>query len=134
MRTPLAAIVAVAAALAVSACQPEAVDSGTVAAEVAAQDPGEPKPGRPASTGSTPSPDESATTMRYLCESEHHVEIIDGGNIARVLLSDGRSVDIARVADASPPLFAGEALEFAVGSDGATLGQDEVGGFDCRPA
>ncbi|MDQ3617586.1 MAG: hypothetical protein M3374_02540 [Pseudomonadota bacterium] len=124
MRSALIATTALAAALTLSACQrdhsddlppPTAADAPTA--------PIEPM-----------TPPDDATTMRYRCESGHRVEIVNGGDTARVLLSDGRSVDIARVADASPPLYAGEALEFAVGSDGGTLGQDGVGGFDCTPA
>ena len=72
-------------------------------------------------------------TMRYGCEQGHRVDIV-GGNSARVTLADGRAVDIPRIADSAPPRYAGVALSFEVGSDGATLGQDEVGGFACREA
>ena len=123
MRSALIATTALAAALTLSACQRDQSDALP------------PPPVTDAPTAPVePTPSDDATTMRYSCESGHRVEIVNGGDTARVLLSDGRSVDIARVADASPPLYAGEALEFAVGSDGGTLGQDEVGGFDCTPA
>lgn len=72
-------------------------------------------------------------TMRYSCEQGHRVDIV-GGDSARVTLADGRVVDIPRVADIAPPRYAGVALSFEVGSEGATLGQDEVGGFACREA
>lgn len=72
-------------------------------------------------------------TMRYSCEQGHRVDIV-GGNSARVTLADGRIVDIPRVADSAPPRYAGVALSFEVDSDGAMLGQDEVGGFACREA
>lgn len=72
-------------------------------------------------------------TMRYSCEQGHRVDIV-GGNSARVTLADGRIVDIPRVADSAPPRYAGVALSFEVGSDGAMLGQDEAGGFACREA
>jgi hypothetical protein len=72
-------------------------------------------------------------TMRYSCEQGHRVDIV-GGNSARVTLADGRIVDIPRVADSAPPRYSGIALSFEVGSDGAMLGQDEVGGFVCREA
>jgi hypothetical protein len=72
-------------------------------------------------------------TMRYRCEQGHRVDIV-GGNSARITLADGRIVDIPRVADSAPPRYAGIALSFEVGSEGGTLGQDEVGGFACREA
>jgi hypothetical protein len=71
--------------------------------------------------------------MRYRCEQGHRVDIV-GGDSARVTLADGRVVDIPRVADSAPPRYSGIALSFEVSSDGATLGQDEVGGFACREA
>jgi hypothetical protein len=72
-------------------------------------------------------------TMRYACEHGHSVAILRG-EIARVSLADGRVVEIPRVADSAPPHYSGVALSFDVGSDGATLGQHEVGGFACREA
>jgi hypothetical protein len=72
-------------------------------------------------------------TMRYTCEQGHSAAIARGG-IARVSLADGRVVEIPRIADSSPPRYSGVALSFAVGSDGATLGQHEVGGFACHEA
>lgn len=85
----------------------------------------------PATQGSdTPS---AGITMSYSCEQGHRVDIV-GGDTARVTLADGRVVDIPRVADSAPPRYAGVALSFEVGSEGATLGQHEVGGFACREA
>lgn len=72
-------------------------------------------------------------TMRYACEHGHAVAIVRGGT-ARVSLADGRVVEIPRIADSSPPRYAGAALSFDVGSNGATLGQHEVGGLACREA
>jgi hypothetical protein len=72
-------------------------------------------------------------TMRYSCEQDHRVDIV-AGNTARVTLADGRVVDIPRVAGSAPPRYAGEALSFDVGNEGATLGQDETGGFACHEA
>ena len=76
---------------------------------------------------------DAGTTMRYSCKQGHPVAIVRGG-IARVALADGRVVDIPRVADSAPPRYSGVALSFEVGSDGATLGQHEVGGFACHEA
>ena len=84
-----------------------------------------------ASSGSdTPFP---RLRMRYSCDQGHRVDIFDAGS-ARVTLADGRTVDIPRVADSAPPRYAGIALSFEVGSEGAILGQDETGGFACRQA
>ena len=70
-------------------------------------------------------------TMRYSCDQGQRVDILEG-KTARVTLADGRVIDLPRVADSAPPRYSGVALSFEVGSDGATLGQDEVGGFACR--
>lgn len=75
-------------------------------------------------------PAEDSASMRYGCDDGYAVAII--GDIARVTTQDGREIELQRVADRSPPLFAGEALEFAIESDGAVLGQDEGGRFECR--
>ena len=87
------------------------------------------------STDAAADPAESAgtddgVTMRYSCEEGHSVAIIRG-ETARVSLADGRVVDIPRIADSAPPRYSGVALSFDIGSDGATLGQHEVGGFAC---
>jgi hypothetical protein len=75
----------------------------------------------------------AGVTMRYSCDPNHRVEIV-GGDTARITLADGRIVDIPRVADSAPPRYAGIALSFEVGSEGAMLDQDEAGGFACREA
>ena len=80
----------------------------------------------------TPAPAGDSASMRYSCEDGYGVAIM--GDSARVTTQDGREIDLQRVADRSPPLFAGEALEFSVESDGAVLGQDEGGRFPCREA
>lgn len=74
------------------------------------------------------------SVMDYTCEGGHSVAIVDGGNVARVLLADGNTVDLQRSADQAPPFYAGEALEFAVTSNGGMLGQDQVGEFPCKAA
>lgn len=78
--------------------------------------------------------DTAKSIMDYSCEGGHNVAIIDGGAVARVALGDGRVIDLPRSADQTPPLYAGEALEFAVTSNGGMLGQDEVGGSSCEAA
>jgi hypothetical protein len=79
-----------------------------------------------------PAPAGDSASMRYTCEEGYGVAIM--GDSALVTTRDGRAIDLQRVADRSPPLFAGEALEFSVESDGAVLGQDEGGRFPCREA
>ena len=56
------------------------------------------------------------------------------GDTAQVTADDGRVIELQRMADSSPPLFAGEALEFSVDGDGAVLGQDEGGPYSCEDA
>lgn len=118
-------LVLIAAACALAGCQRPADDTAnappaTSTAAVTA----------PADNATASSADEGVT-MRYRCDGGHAVAIVRGGS-ARVTLADGRIVEIARVADSAPPVYRGEALSFEIGSDGGTLGQDEVGGFDCR--
>lgn len=84
----------------------------------------------PTSGSDTPS---AGITMRYSCDKGDRVEIV-GGDTARITLADGRIVDIPRVADSAPTRYAGIALSFEVGSEGAMLGQDEAGGSACREA
>lgn len=94
----------------------------------------------PSAEGAQPAPADTApmdngkSVMDYVCEGGHSVAIIDGGDVARVALADGRTIDLQRSTDQAPPLYAGEALEFAVTSNGGMLGQDEVGGFPCKAA
>lgn len=72
-----------------------------------------------------------ATTMSYSCDDGHRVEIIQT-DTARIMLADGRRVEITRAAGSAPPMYSGEGLQFSVGDQGGTLSQDEVGSFDCR--
>ena len=123
-------------AVALASCQKPAppADTGTPTAGDA------PASATPKDLPDTSAPNESGAaaasegvTMRYTCEQGHAVAIVRG-EIARVTLADGRVVEIERVADSSPPRYSGEALSFEIGSSGATLGQDETGGFACREA
>lgn len=82
---------------------------------------------------SIPGPDDRGSdiaSMRYTCEGGWNVAIV--GDTAQVTAGDGRVIELQRVADRSPPLFAGEALEFSVDGDGAVLGQDEAGPLPCE--
>jgi len=71
---------------------------------------------------------------RYNCRGDHRVDIVPGGDNARITPADGRVADVRRVPDSAPPRHAGAVLPFEVGSNAATLGQDETGGFSCREA
>jgi len=128
IRLAYALSLAMLAAACDSAVPPTQPDSATrtETAEVTAE-----KTAVIASSGSdTPFP---RLRMRYSCDQGHRVDIFDAGS-ARVTLADGRIVDIPRVAGSAPPRYAGIALSFEVGSEGAILGQDETGGFACRQA
>jgi len=93
-----------------------------------------PPPSSPADdTADVPTPDASddgdaMVTMRYACDG-HRVAVF--GNDHVTVSMDGRDIDLSYVADSSPPRFAGEALEFSVGADGAVLGQDEGASWTC---
>lgn len=116
-RSPLLALSCFLAIVGLSACDRAANETASL----------EPTP-EPA----VAAPQGDSASMRYRCEGGYGVAVI--GDTARVTTSDGREIDLRRVADRSPPLFAGEALEFSVESDGAVLGQDEGGPFPCREA
>lgn len=70
--------------------------------------------------------------MRYTCDGGYAVVIL--GETARVSAPGGYDIQLRRVADMAPPVFAGEALEFAVLSEGAVLNQDEGARLPCREA
>lgn len=108
------------AVVALAACSRDADQNAAPAATIE----------QPASEAATPGGD--SPSMRYSCEGGYAVAIV--GDTARVTTQDGRTIELARAADRSPPLFAGEALEFTVASDGAVLGQDEGGAFACQEA
>ena len=94
----------------------------------------EPPPSSPADdTAATPPADASdgddaMVTMRYACDG-HRVAVF--GNDHVTVSMDGRDIGLPYVADSSPPRFAGEALEFSVGADGAVLGQDGGASWTC---
>lgn len=75
--------------------------------------------------------DTDAATMRYSCDDGWSVAVM--GDTVVASAADGRTVELQRIADRSPPLFTGGALEFSVEDDGAMLGQDETGPLACRP-
>lgn len=120
MRTPLLALSTLVAALALGGCNRTGSDPATTTP------PGE----LPADT-TAPVPDDGTVSMRYSCGDGYRVAIM--GDVARVATVDGRQIDLQRVADSSPPLYAGEALEFAIGSQDAQLAQDEGAHWTCTP-
>ena len=68
--------------------------------------------------------DAAAVTMRYACDGDTNVEVL-GADRARAALPDGHTVDMTRVADSMPPVFAGGSLYFAIGSTDAHLSQED---------
>jgi hypothetical protein len=75
--------------------------------------------------------DDAGVTMRYSCDDGYAVAVM--GDVVRVGTADGREIELQRVADSAPPLYAGEAMEFAIGSEDAMLAQDEGANWTCRP-
>lgn len=104
--------------LGLSACNPEPGPADTA------------EPAEPANAVSDAGSDSEG--MRYTCDGGYAVVIL--GETARVSAPGGYDIELRRVADMAPPVFAGEALEFAVESDGAVLNQDEGGRLPCREA
>ena len=76
----------------------------------------------------TPDDGDAMVTMRYACDG-HRVAVF--GNDHVTVTMNGRDIDLAHVADSSPPRFSGEALEFSVAADGAVLAQDEGASWAC---
>ena len=126
MPSRLPILIMLIAACALNGCKRQGDDEAANAPATARGNPD----AKPVDTAPPP-PADDGVSMRYLCDGGHEVAIVRG-ELARVTLADGRVVEIARVADSAPPAYRGEALSFEVGSDGGTLGQDEVGGFDCH--
>lgn len=82
----------------------------------------------PITTGNT-----AAVTMRYACDGDTNIEIL-GGDKAQVSLPDGRVVELSKVTDSEPPVFAGGSLYFAIGSADANLSQEDgTNELTCRP-
>lgn len=97
----------------------------------------EPPAAPPAASGTdtapAPSPDatdagDAMVTMRYAC-GDQRVAVF--GNDHATVTMDGRDVDLAHVADSSPPRFSGEGLEFSIAADGAMLARDGEAGRAC---
>lgn len=75
--------------------------------------------------------DDAGVTMRYACDGQRVA--VFGQDRVIVTMADGRDIDLAYVADSSPPRFSGEALDFSVAADGAVLAQDEGTTWACTP-
>lgn len=95
----------------------------------------------PAPAADTPAPaadaadarDDAGALMRYACDGDTDVAVL-AGDRARVLLPDGRSVTLAKVAGSHPPVFTGADLYFAIGDSGAYLTQgDRTNELTCQP-
>lgn len=91
-------------------------------------------PPAPASGPESPAADVDApdVTMRYDCGEGYSVAIM--GDSARVTTADGSHFDLPRMPDTSPPVYAGESMELAIGSEDAQLGRAEGGELTCSPA
>ncbi|MDQ3287678.1 MAG: hypothetical protein M3Q42_05335 [Pseudomonadota bacterium] len=70
--------------------------------------------------------------MRYACDGGSAVTIV--GDAARVSAPGDYEIQLQRLAGSAPPIFSGEAMEFAVQSDGAVLNFDGGGLLPCREA
>lgn len=97
-------------------------------------DRGESPPPAPAAGPESPAAGDNApgVTMRYDCGQGYSVAIM--GDSARVTTADGNSFDLPRMPDTSPPVYAGEAMELAIGSEDAQLGRVDGGDLTCSPA
>jgi hypothetical protein len=125
-RTPLLLITCM-VAMAVAGCEQAGNDQLTPPAST--------EPGAAPVEPTLPDVDDShddTTTMRYRCDGGWNVAVRD--DVVQVTADDGRVIELQRVPGSSPPLFAGEALEFSVDGRGAVLGQDEGGPFACEEA
>lgn len=122
MRMP-ALTLAILAAVALSSCargpEPEAATNTDDAALSDA--------GTTTAAGDAP----AMVTMRYSCPEGYEVALM--GDAARVTTGDGQTIALSRVAGSAPPLYSGEALQFAVGTEDAQLARDGGGQWSCRP-
>lgn len=81
---------------------------------------------------STPMPDDSQVTMRYDCDRQVKVDVMQDGH-ARASMPDGRIAKLSRIANSTPPVFTGAALYFRIGNGNAFLSEDEGEEVACRP-
>lgn len=97
-------------------------------------DRGDPTPATPAADPGAPAADadERGVTMRYDCGDGYSVAIM--GDSARVTTADGTRVELPRMPETSPPVYAGESMELAIGSEDAQLGRAEGDALTCSPA
>jgi hypothetical protein len=87
----------------------------------------------PATTPAPAAGNDAGVTMRYACNGNTSVAILDGDK-ALVSLPDGPEVTLSKVADSKPPVFTGADLYFAIGDSGAHLSQgDETNELTCQP-
>jgi hypothetical protein len=75
--------------------------------------------------------DARSVTMRYDCGDGYSVAIM--GDSARVTTPAGDRFDLPRMPDTSPPVYADEAMELAIGSEDAQLDRAEGGTLTCSP-
>jgi hypothetical protein len=103
---------------------------------LAACDRADPPPPVPAAApgAETPAAEDDArgVTMRYDCGEGYRVAIL--GDSARVTTADGTRFELPRMPDTAPPVYAGEAMELAIGSEDAQLGRADGGDLTCTPA
>lgn len=123
---PLAVL---AVALGLAACGGDSTETEPeFAATQVAPDQGERHPSDPRGASDLGDQADDGVT-RYSCDGGWTVELT--ADMARVSALDGRVIDLP-VTDRSPPLYAGEALEFSLDESGATLARDEGGLFACK--
>ena len=89
-------------------------------------------PAAPAAPVAAPAP-AGDVVARHDCEGQY-ADLLRGGRATRVLLSDGRSFELGRVADSTPPTFMGNGLVFTRPAQGVARLDDETGrSLACAP-
>lgn len=67
---------------------------------------------------------DAAVQTRYACDDGNYVDVMTSG-MARIAMSDGRSVSLGKIENSVPPTWQDVGLTFITSSTGAELDQDD---------
>lgn len=116
--------------------RPSLIAAGLVLAACQAQPP-EPAPAgaRPDATGPAARPADEAVFARYACAEGNTVDLIREGRVARLSLSDGRTLRLGEMAGSHPRTWADVGLRFVIDGEHVELAQaNGERSLPCQPA
>ncbi|MDH5823533.1 hypothetical protein QFW77_11105 [Luteimonas sp. RD2P54] len=94
----------------------------------------EPQATEPSPAQAPAAADDEVVQARYACDDGNRVELIREGRVARVRMSDGRTVRLGAIAGSTPPTWADVGLRLVVDDDYVELSQEDGGrSLRCEP-